>query len=118
MATVATAAVTVNERRIYAAGKKKRNRVTVTFGNGVDTYPAGGIVMPAAGSFGMIRQLDYLLLVDPSSSDGFLYKYDQTNNKVRIYVEQAVGTNTPLAEASAAFVPANNVTLTGEAVGW
>jgi hypothetical protein len=81
MATVATAAVTVNERRIYAAGKKKRNRVTVTFGNGVDTYPAGGIVMPSAGSFGMIRQLDYLLLVDPSSADGFLYKYDQTNNR-------------------------------------
>jgi hypothetical protein len=118
MAVIASAVVTVNERRIYGSGKKRRNRITITFGDGVNTYPAGGVVLPTFGSFGMTRQLDYVLLVDASNPDGFVYKYDQTNNKLRIYSEQAVALNAPLLEVSAAFVPALNVTLTGEAVGW
>jgi hypothetical protein len=109
--------VTVNERRIYGTGKKRRNRVTLTYGDGAKTYPTGGVPMPAFGSFGLIRQMDYLVVVDQSSADGFVYKYDVTNNKLKIFVEQAVGTNTPLAEASAALAPAAT-TVICEAVGW
>lgn len=116
MVALGNAVVTVNERRIV--GKKRRNRITIVFGDGASTYPAGGVPLPGSGSLGMIRQLDYVLLVDASNPDGFVYKYDQTNSKLRIYSEQAVALNAPLLEVSAAFVPALNVTLTGEAVGW
>jgi hypothetical protein len=108
--------VTVNERRIYGTGKKRRNRVTLTYGDGAKTYPTGGVPMPAQGSFGMTRQLDYLSVIDQSVADGFVYKYDVTN-KFKIFVEQAVGTNTPLAEATTALAPAAT-TIVCEAVGW
>ena len=108
--------VTVNERRIYGTGKKRRNRVTLAYGDGAKTYPAGGIPMPVLGIFGMTRQLDYLAVID-QSGDGFVYKYDATNNKMKIYAEQAVATNAPLLEATTALAPAAT-TIVCEAVGW
>jgi|SRR6266850_8015033 len=109
--------VTVNERRIAGSNKKRRNRVTITYGDGAKTYPAGGIPLPAASGFGMTRQIDYVTLVDPMAGDGFVYKYDSVNNKIRIYAETTVATNAALLEATAAFAPAAT-TLVGEAVGW
>jgi hypothetical protein len=117
MAALGTATVVVNERRIASTNKKRRNRVTITFGDGVSTYPANGIPLPAASGFGMTRQLDYVTLVDPSSPDGFVYKYSVALNTIRIYAETTVAVNAPLLEATAAFAPAAT-TLVGEAVGW
>jgi hypothetical protein len=96
--TSASVVVTVNERRIV--GKKRRNRVTIVFGDGVSTYPALGVPMPTAGSFGMIRQLDFLHVYDESNPDGYIYKYDSVNNKIRIYA-QGVNTGATAAADSA-----------------
>lgn len=87
MADIAAAnvTVTVNERQIVS--KKRRNRVTIAFGDGVLTYPAGGVPMPAFGSFGMKRNLDYLTVFDEDDSKGVVYKYDRDNNKIRAYVQ-------------------------------
>lgn len=77
--------VTVNERQIV--GKKRRARVTVAFGDGALTYPAGGVPLPTFGSFGMTRNVDFVVLFDPDDASGIIWKYDRTNHKLRGYVQ-------------------------------
>jgi hypothetical protein len=89
--------VTVDERTIV--GKKRRNRVTITFGDGAKTYPAGGVPLPAFGSFGHIRNLDYLTIFDVDDASGIMWKYDRTNNKLRGY-RQGVRTGSTAAADS------------------
>lgn len=79
--------LTISERRIV--GKKRRNIVKIQFGDGALTYPANGVPMPAAGSFGMIRNLDYLNVLDQDDANGLFWKYDKENNKLRAYVQGA-----------------------------
>lgn len=109
MADLAAADVTVSisERRIV--GKKRRNILTLTFGDGAKTYPTGGIPMPAAGSFGMVRNLDFLNVLDDSAGV-FLVKYDKTNNKLRYYWPSG-GVNAPAAAAASV----DPITMTGAA---
>jgi hypothetical protein len=77
--------VTISERRIV--GKKRRNLITIAFGNSTLTYPSGGVPMPTYGSFGMVRQLDFLNLLDQDNASGVFWKYDKTNNKLRAYAQ-------------------------------
>lgn len=107
--------VTLELRRIE--GKRKRNRVKIQFGNATLTYPTGGVPMPSAGAFGMYRNLEGLLFIDEASGNGFVYKYDRTNNKLFIYAETTVATNQPLLEATTALAPAAT-TIVAEAIGW
>lgn len=97
-------------------GKRKRNMVQITFGDGASTYPALGIPMPAKGAFGMVRFVERLSLDSPSPGDGFMYKWDSVNNTIRIY--QGAGAAGPGVEVTTAYVPANNTTLYGSALGW
>lgn len=89
--------VTVEDRNIE--GKKKRNRVKITFGDGAKTYPAGGVPIPVFGIFGMVRNLDYLTLFDNDDASGILWKYDTTNKKLRGY-RQGVRTGSTAAADS------------------
>lgn len=99
MADLASSDVTVvlSERRIV--GKKRRNILTITFGDGAKTYPAGGVPMPTFGSFGMTRQLDFLNVLDDSAGP-FLVKYDKTNNKLRFYWPTGGGGTPAVASAT------------------
>ena len=106
-------AVTVNERTIE--GKKKRNRCTIVLGTGGNDYPSGGIPLPTYQEFGMVRNLDYIINYDNSSADGFLWKYDATNNKLRGYLSGATGV--VLAELATGTAVTTR-TWKGEAVGW
>lgn len=101
--TAANVTVVVNERR--RVFKRMTSSVTLTFGDGSLTYPAGGVPMPDFHSFGYSRFMSGMSLTDPGSANGFLYKYDKTNNKLRIYQ----GDNTNAAAAP-------NVELGGVAV--
>ena len=65
---------------------KRRNIIDITFGNGALTYPAGGIPL-VKEKLGMAVTVESLLLVDPASANGYVYKYDSANVKVRIYKE-------------------------------
>lgn len=66
-----------------------QTKVNIAFGNGALTYPAGGIPL-TMGKMGPFRQsILSLLMSDASSADGYLYKWDSVNNKIRIY--QAAG---------------------------
>ena len=72
--------VTVQDRNIE--GKKKRNRCQCVLTDG--TYPSNGIPQPSSGDLGMVRNTDYVIMLD---SDQTLYKkeYDLTNTSIRIY---------------------------------
>lgn len=63
---------------------RKMVKASVAFGNGSLTYPSGGVPL-LSGSLGCPTQIDSFTLTDPGSADGYLYKYDLTNNKIRIY---------------------------------
>jgi len=94
MADLESTDVTVTVGENYIQDKKKIVNVTVAFGDGSLTYPSGGVPMPSFLSFGLGRSLDHLRLVDPANANGYLYKWDRTNKKLRIYQGAAVGSHT------------------------
>jgi hypothetical protein len=74
---------TVGTSRIY--GRKKEISLTLVIGDGVKTYPSGGIPMPVYSTCGLKRNIDDILFVDTANANGYVYKYDKTNHKLRIY---------------------------------
>ena len=62
MADITATDVTVTEEATHRSSelRQKRNRVQITFGDGVLTYPAGGVPMPSIDKFGMLTSLDQL----------------------------------------------------------
>lgn len=75
--------VSINPADRNILGRIKMNSGTIAFGDGALTYPFGGIEMPAIGSFGMNKEMTNLQILD--SVDGYIYKYDQTNRKIKMY---------------------------------
>lgn len=73
-----------------AQGGDKVNLCSVAFGDGVDTYPSGGVPLPTYPSFGMSTVLKYLNIVDDSDATGIVWKYDYTNKKLRGFIQGAV----------------------------
>lgn len=107
--------LTVTDRKIFA--KQRRHKVTIAFGDGALTYPAGGVPLPSFKSFGFARTLQTINLQDAGSADGFLYKFDEANQKIRIY--QGDNTNAsaaPAVELGSVAVAAK--TLKVDAIGW
>jgi len=83
---------------------KNMTIVSVAFGDGAKTYPSGGVPMPAIGNFGFSRQVDFCAIQEPSGN-GYTYKYDATNNKIRIYTQGVVtGSTAATACANGALV--------------
>lgn len=130
-------------RQSEAFDKFKVNSVTIQFGDGASTYPASGIPLATTGvqatvipgtvsttygtgelatavSFGYRAALKQLDIFDFSSGDGYVYKFDKSNLKIRIYqvgASGAVGSSGQLVEVTTAFVPASGVLLKGKALG-
>lgn len=78
---------------------------TLAFGDGALTYPTGGIPLTKA-KLGCPTNLDSLVIMDDGNGDGFIYKFDKSNSKIRIY-------------QSAGFTPAGTnqaLTFTGSAL--
>src|SRR3990167_3737525 len=109
MTAIVAADVTLTIERRTISGKTRRNRVKVVFGDSALTYPAGGVPMPAFGSWGMKRNLDYLTVFDENDASGVIWKYDTTNNKLRGYSMQnhahnfAIANGAPAATGSGAI---------------
>lgn len=85
--------------------------VAISFGDGVKTYPAGGIPL-TKGQMGCPNVIVSAEMVDAGSADGFIYKYDLANNKIRIY--QGDNTNVaaaPAVELGAVAVAASSVKM-------
>lgn len=110
-------AVTRLKSFIDASRKVKGNRLSMQIGNGVDTYPAGGIPLPSLQAMGLARFIESIQLDDPGSANGFLYKVDEANSKLRIYQ----GDNTNAAAAPAVelgAVAVASLTVRATVRGW
>jgi len=108
--------VVVQEQSIV--GKKKLNRVNITFGDAALTYPTGGIPMPGFAAFGMIRNLEDIVITGVNGlTTDYMTKYDRVNNKLQLFEEEAAAAGGPLLEADAAEAPAAR-TYFAQAIGW
>ena len=88
-----------------ASDKYKEYQVTMAFGDGAKTYPSGGVPL-TQGSLGDFRKEVISLEIDDAmNSDGYLYKWDETNNKIRIY-QAPSAVSLPLVELTTAATPA------------
>lgn len=86
MADIAASGVTYTEQSgSHQNGGSQNVRVfTVAFGDGTDTYPSGGVPI-TKGSVGCPTDIQSAKILDASDADGFVYKYDMANDKIRIY---------------------------------
>jgi len=85
-ATNVTVTMGTRDRDFARAGTLKNLSIaSIAFGDGVLTYPADGVPLPALGVFGIHREMD--LLPIESSANGFVYKYDRTNHKLKIFTQ-------------------------------
>lgn len=93
--------------------------VEIKFGNGTLTYPTGGIPL-TRGKMGLPRHIKSLLLIDPESSDGLVYKFDLDNEKLRIYQgDYSVSTDGPLIElVGGSATPALDRIITAQVEGY
>lgn len=120
--TATNLTITVNERNIE--GKKKRNRCTITL-TSADTYPSAGIPLPTYGSWGMVRQLDYIIVLDNVStlnSELYVWSYsasDGSQGTLRGYGTATVGTAAvALTELATTVTVGASASFLVEAVGW
>lgn len=108
MAAIATTDVTYVMRLPSAIGESGYREFvfSLTFGDGALTYPANGVPL-LKGSLGCPTVILDLEMVDPASSNGFVYKYDLVNNKIRIYQGDNDGVaDGPLVELGTGATPA------------
>lgn len=80
-------------------GVKRMCLPTIAFGDGALTYPTGGVPLPVIGNFGMKRELQRLLIQQPSAN-GFVYKYDAENHKIKIFTQGLTTGETAAAAAA------------------
>lgn len=120
MADIASSDVTYTlvDKGLTEGSGYRRNKVTLLFGDGALTYPSGGVPLLKA-SLGMPNFLHSLLLVDPASDNGLVYKYDDSAEKLRIYEVDTTGdTDKELVELDAASDTPAAATLEVLAEGW
>lgn len=92
MAAIASSDVTITPQASMGLSKgrieggKRKVLVKIAFGDGALTYPSGGVPMPAKENFGMLRNLDYLLISDNDDAQGIVWKWDYENKKLRGYI--------------------------------
>ncbi|MFH1952578.1 MAG: hypothetical protein ABIL06_13275 [Pseudomonadota bacterium] len=82
----------------HGAIGKNLTIATVTFGDAALTYATGGVPMPAIGSFGFQKDITLFLIQQPNANN-YHYRYDDTNNKIKIYAD--TGTLAELANDTA-----------------
>lgn len=66
---------------------RKSNRVKLVFGAGAETYSTGGIPL-SKGKLGCPVTIESLIVVDAGGS-GYRFMYDQTNEKLMMFVAPA-----------------------------
>lgn len=118
--TDVTVTMNARDRDIgHGALGKNMGIASVAFGDSALTYPTGGIPLPAIGSFGMQRQLDIGIIEQPPG-DGYVYKYDRTNHKIKIYTSAGItpaGTIASTFTGSALATHAHTNTVTDGTAG-
>lgn len=75
----------INHRTL--GDSRKMNKVKLVFGAGSETYATGGIPL-TIGKMGCPTVIESLIVVDKGSS-GYVFHFDQTNNKLKMFVAPA-----------------------------
>jgi hypothetical protein len=81
--------VTILGRDREIAGAQAGRNMTlaqVAFGDGSLTYNTGGVPLPAIGTFGFRNEIALALIQQPYGN-GFIYKYDPDNHKIKIFTQ-------------------------------
>jgi hypothetical protein len=100
------------------SGSYKNYKFLVEFGNGTLTYPSGGVPL-AKASLGCPNALIEAHMIEGESADGFVYKYDNDNNKIRIYTADYDATaDGALIELTAGTSAVAAADLYFSVVGW
>ena len=91
MAAIASTNVAVTvapaKREMAGAGAFKNfTQAQIVFGDGSLTYPTGGVPLPALGNFGLHKGID-LALIEQPPANGFIYKFDRVNHKIKIFTQ-------------------------------
>jgi hypothetical protein len=82
-----TVTIASRDREIAgAAAGRNQTIASVAFGDGSLTYATGGVPMPAIGTFGFRNEIKMGLIEQPPAN-GFIYKYDATNRKIKIFTQ-------------------------------
>lgn len=104
--TAASWTVTITRQSI---GSKIRTIWGTLLLAGTDTYPNGGVPLPAIGNLGFVRDMEGIVMygVDPTTGTvaDYMTKYDATNHKLFFYEEEATAAGGPLLEADTSEVP-------------
>lgn len=122
MADIAAADVTYTEQagtaKAGTADPRREGIFSVAFGNGTLTYPTGGVPLDKA-KLGCPSQLDELIILDSGNANGFVYKWDAANNKIRIYQgDNDNAADAALIELVGATATPAAATLKVKAKGW
>jgi hypothetical protein len=113
-----TVAIGPKERDMGGRSLTKRMVAgTIAFGDGVSTYPANGVPLPAIGNFNMVREIGRIFIEPPV--DALEYRYDAANHSIRMYqyVTGAASGDPAAAELSAGVDAVAAVTLGFMALG-
>lgn len=105
---------TVVSRRIE--GKRKIAIVNLTTSGSGNTYTTGGDSPPSVGDMGMKRFVDVIRFFD-TSQEGFIYTYNRTTNKIKLYSDVTPAATAPLPEVAAATA-LNSKSIFAEVVGF
>ncbi len=93
--------------------KSKEADVKITFGDGALTHAAGGVPLPAFGSFGFEVTLDDLIITDQDKGNGIIWKFDKVNKKlVALQQNLRMGSTTAADSTSGALVEDENAAET------
>lgn len=104
-------------QRFWQPGLGYKNEITLAFGDGALTYGAAKVPLTKAKMGCPTVLLDFVIS-DEANADGLMYKFDKTNERIRIYEgDYAQAGDAPLAELDAADTPAA-ATLKGWAYGY
>ncbi|TXH16910.1 MAG: hypothetical protein E6R03_04730 [Hyphomicrobiaceae bacterium] len=110
MAAIASSDVTYVVERKAFGDLGYESKVTVSFGDGALTYPAGGVPLTAAGLGCPNGAVEFIEVVDPASASGFIGKIDFANLKLRLYevadTESGSAYDAALAERDTGDAPA------------
>jgi hypothetical protein len=84
-ATDVTVTISNRDKNIFGPPPAKKAVIAqLEFGDGSKLYPSGGVPLPAKEQFGFKREVAFGRIED-APGDGFVYKYDRSNHKIRIY---------------------------------
>lgn len=105
-------------RSELTGGSKQKHVYSIAFGDGTDTYPSGGVPLTKA-KLGLPTIIEALNFVEDNAGDGYIYKFDESAEKIRIYTADYDATaDGPLIELSGGSSAVAATTLIIEVTGW